>query len=140
MNLEPMLGKQKWRSCSSQPTPRAARLLSPEPSILFVEPQEKNPSTHHLLHSHNLIPVQSQPTIAHGHTNIQYFAQDLVIYANLPALQHSTRSCDLIFGDDASCILSSHSVIFATYRFSLVGHQTLFQKLYPLIFSFSNYY
>ena len=36
-NLEPMLGKQKWRSCSSQPTPRASKLLAPEPPSLFSE-------------------------------------------------------------------------------------------------------
>ena len=53
MNLEPMLGKQKWRSsCSSQPTPRAAKLLDPEPLSMFVEPQEQNPSMQHLMYSH----------------------------------------------------------------------------------------
>ena len=50
MNLALMLGKQKWRSCSSQPTPRATKLLAPKPPSLFAEPQEKNPSMHHLLH------------------------------------------------------------------------------------------
>ena len=40
-NLAPMLGKQKWRSCSSQQTPRAAKLLTWEPPSLFVEPKYK---------------------------------------------------------------------------------------------------
>ena len=109
MNLEPMLGKQKWRIYSSQPTPIAAKLLALELLSMFTKPQEKNTLMRHLLHSHILILVQCQPLAAHGHAIIQYFSQDLVIYEPL-ALQHSTRSYDLIFGDDASCILSSHSV------------------------------
>ena len=118
MNLAPMLRKQKLRSCFSQPTPREAKLLALEPLSLFVEPQEKNPKMCHLLHSHILILVQCQPLAAHGHAIIQYFSQDLVIYEPL-ALQHSTRSCDLILGDDASCILSSHSVASVTCLFLL---------------------
>ena len=55
MNLAPMLGKQKWRSCSSQSTSRVAKLLAPEPPSMFAKPQEKNPSMRHLLHS----PIQS---------------------------------------------------------------------------------
>ena len=43
MNMAPMLGRQKWRICSSQPTPREAKLLAPKPPSLFAEPQEKNP-------------------------------------------------------------------------------------------------
>ena len=50
MNLAPILEKQKWRSYSSQATPRAANLLAPKPPILFDEPQEKNPSTCHIFH------------------------------------------------------------------------------------------
>ena len=127
MNPTPMLGKQKQRSCSSQLTPKAAKLLVPEPPSLFAEPQEQNTSMCLLLHSQILIPVQCQPPFAYGHTNLQYYAQDLVIYEP-HSLQHSTRSCDLIFGDDASCILSSHSVVFVTCLFSLVGQQTLFNN------------
>ena len=113
-----MLGKHKWRSCSSQLTPYAAKLLALEPPSLFVKPQEQNPSMRHLLHSQILILVQCQPPTTHGHTNIQYFSQDLVIYES-PSLQYSTRICDLIFGDDASCILSSHSVASTTCIFFL---------------------
>ena len=61
MNLAPTLGKQKWRSCSSQPTPRAAKLLAPEALSLFVEPQEKNPSMCHLLH---FTDVKPRPMLA----------------------------------------------------------------------------
>ena len=125
--MAPTPGKQKWRSCSSQPTPRAAKLPAPEPPRLFTEPQEKNPSMRHLLHSHILIHVQFQPPAAHGHTNIQYFSQDLFIYEP-PSLQCSIRSCDLIFLDYASCILSSHSVVSTTCIFPLVGQQTLFNN------------
>ena len=49
--MAPTLGKQEWICCSSQPTPKVAKLLAPEPPIMFVEPQEKNPSMRHLLHS-----------------------------------------------------------------------------------------
>ena len=51
MNPAPMLEKQKWRSCYSQPTPKEAKLLALEPSNLFAEPEEKNDSMCHLLHS-----------------------------------------------------------------------------------------
>ena len=44
--------KQRWNSCSTQPTPRASKLLAPKPPSLFVEPQEKNSLMHPLLHSH----------------------------------------------------------------------------------------
>ena len=47
--MEPRMEKQKWRSCSSQPTPTIAKLLAPKPLILLAEPQEKNMSIHHLL-------------------------------------------------------------------------------------------
>ena len=127
MNLAPTLGKQKWRSCSSQTTPRATKLLAPKPLSMFVEPQDQNPSMYHLLHSHILILFQCYPSVAHGRTNLQYFYQDLVIYGP-PALQHSTRSCELIFGNDASCILSSHLVVSATCLFPLVGQQILFNN------------
>ena len=36
-----MLGKQKWISCSSQPTPREAKLIATERLSLFAEPKEK---------------------------------------------------------------------------------------------------
>ena len=127
MNLAPMLGKQKWRSCSSQPTPRVTKLLAPEPSSLFIEPQEQNPQCDISCILEMLIFIQRQPLVAHGHSNKHYFSQDLVIYEP-PALQHSTRSCNLIFGDDVSCILSSHSVVFSTCLFHLVGQQTLFNS------------
>ena len=45
-----MLGKQKGRSCFSQPTPRAAKLLALEPPSLFPETQEKNILMRHLLY------------------------------------------------------------------------------------------
>ena len=106
-NLAPMLEKQKWKSCSSQPTPRAAKLHSPKPPSMFVEPQEKIPSMCHLLHSHISFSSNASLLLAYGYTIIQYFSWDLVIYEP-PSLQHSTRSCDLIFGDVASCILSSY--------------------------------
>ena len=51
-----MLGKQKRRIFSSQPTPRAAKLLALEPLSLFVEPQEKNILMHHLLHYTDVNP------------------------------------------------------------------------------------
>ena len=57
-NLAPLLGKQKWNSHSSQPTPRAAKSLAPEPSSLFVEPQEKNPLNVSSLALSDSIPVQ----------------------------------------------------------------------------------
>ena len=125
--MAPMLGKQEWRCCSSQPTPRVAKVLALEPPSLFVEPQEKNINVSSLAFHRCLIPVQCQPPFAYGHTNLQYYAQDLVIYEP-PSLQHSTRSCDLILGNGASCILSSHSVVFATCLFPLVGQQTLFNN------------
>ena len=53
-----MLGKQKWRSCSSQPTPRVAKLLAPEPPSLFAEPQEKKSFNAPSLAFTNSIPVQ----------------------------------------------------------------------------------
>ena len=56
MNLAPTLGKKRWISCSSQPTPKAAKLLAPEPSILFAEPQEKNISMRHLFHFTDVNP------------------------------------------------------------------------------------
>ena len=118
MNLAPTLGKQKLRSCSSQPTPRATKLFAPEPPSLFVESQEKNINVPSLVFHKCLIPIQCQPPASYGHTNLQFFSQDLVIYEP-PALQHSTRICDLIFGDDASCIQSSHSLVFATCLFLL---------------------
>ena len=38
MNLAPTLGKQKWRSCSSKPTPRAAKLIAPKPPKQILKP------------------------------------------------------------------------------------------------------
>ena len=58
MNLAPTLGKQMWRSCSSQPTPRATKLLAPEPLSLFTKPQEQNPLNAPSLALSDLIPVQ----------------------------------------------------------------------------------
>ena len=51
-----MLEKQKWRISSSQPTPRATKLLAPEPPILFDKPQEKIILMLHLLHYKNVSP------------------------------------------------------------------------------------
>ena len=68
--------------------------------------------------SQMLIPIQCLPPAAYGYANLQYFAYDFVVY-DPHALQHSTRSCDLIFGDDASCILSSHSVAYDACLFLL---------------------
>ena len=122
-----MRGKQKWGSPSSQPTLRASKLLALEPSSLFTKPQEKYISIPISFISQMLIPDHCQPPIDYGHTNLQYFSYDLFIY-DPPALQHSTRSCDLIFGDDASSMLSSHSVVFATCLFSPMGQQELFNN------------
>ena len=74
MKLAPMLGKQKWRSCFSQPTPIASKLLAPEPPIMFTEPQEKNPSMRHLLHSQ----IQSQ-----SNANLMVL-MDILIYCIFP--------------------------------------------------------
>ena len=104
--LAPILGKQKWNICSSQPTPRAARSLAPEPSKCLLNQKRKTHLMCHILH----YQIQSTPNAnllrANGHTIIQYFAQDLVIYEP-SSLQHSTRNCDLIFGDDASHLVAS---------------------------------
>ena len=51
-----MLGKQKWRSRSSQATPRETNLLAPESSSPFAEPQEKSILMRHLLHYTNVNP------------------------------------------------------------------------------------
>ena len=56
-----MLGKQKWRRCSSQPTPREAKLLAQEPLSLFSEPQEKNTLNAPSLAYLDSIPVQCYP-------------------------------------------------------------------------------
>ena len=69
-----MLEKQKWRSCFSQPTPRAAKLLAPEPLILSVEPQEKNISMCYLLH---FTDVNPRPILA-------LLLMDILIYSIFP--------------------------------------------------------
>ena len=70
MNLEPIPGKQKWRSCSSQPTPRETKLISLEPPFLFAELQEKKSFNVPSLAFTNSIPIQCYPAATHGHTNI----------------------------------------------------------------------
>ena len=57
-NLARTLGKQVWRCCSSQPTPREAKLLALEPPSLFAEPQEKNLDAPSLAFHRCLIPIQ----------------------------------------------------------------------------------
>ena len=69
-NLAPMLGKQRWNSRSIQPTPRASKSLPPEPSILFIEPQEKNPLMRHLFHYQIQSPSNASLLLSHGHTII----------------------------------------------------------------------
>ena len=66
-----MLGKQRRNSCSTQPTPRAAKSLSPEPPIMFVGPQEKNPLNVPSLALSNSIPTSNASLLlANGHTII----------------------------------------------------------------------
>ena len=69
-NLAPMLGKQRWNSRSTQPTPRASKSLAPEPSSLFTEPQEQNPLMRHLLHYQIQSSFNDSLMLANGHNII----------------------------------------------------------------------
>ena len=135
-----MLGKQKWRICSSQPTPKEAKLLSIEPYSLFVEPKEKNILIHHLLHYTNVNPPSNCSLLLLTYILLNDVFPRTWSFMSLLLFNNSTRSANLIFGDDASCISSSHSMVSATCHFPLVGQRTLFQQLFPLVFSFSNFY
>ena len=62
--------KQIWNSCSTQPTPRASKLLAPKPPSLFIEPQEKISLMHPLLHSHIQSTSNASLLLSYRHTII----------------------------------------------------------------------
>ena len=115
-NLAPLLGKQKWNSHSSQPTPRAAKSLALEPSSLFVEPEEKNPLMHHLLH----YQIQSPSNV------ILLLLMDILLYSIFP----STWSFMIL-------LLFSTQLGVLTYFLGMMlpAYWVLTQWLLPLFFS-----
>ena len=121
-----MLGKQKWRIYSFQPTPKAAKLLAPESLSLFAEPKEQNILMRHLLH---YIDVNPHPILSSycSWTLLNSILFRTWSFMSLLLFSNSSRSANLIFGDDASCISSSHSMVSSTFHFPLVVQQTLVQ-------------
>ena len=73
MNLAPMLGK-KVEKLFLLTNSQSSQVLAPEPPSLFVEPQEKNPSMCHLLHSQ----IQSLSNA------ILLLLMDILIYSIFP--------------------------------------------------------
>ena len=69
-----MLGKSEWKNRSSQPTPRVAKLLAPEPLIPFAEPQEQIPLIRHLF----IIIFNPCPMLA------SCLLMDILLYSILP--------------------------------------------------------
>ena len=104
-------------------------LLALEPLSLFVEPERKILINVPSLCINRLFPHPSLAScLFDGHTILQYFAQDLVIYEP-PSLQHSTRSLDLILGQIHLASLEFSLSSFHNLSFPVAGQQTLFQQL-----------
>ena len=59
--LAPLLGKHKRNTRFPQPTLREAKLLAPKLSIIFAEPQNKNPLNGISLVLWDSISIQYQP-------------------------------------------------------------------------------
>ena len=109
---------------------RSQNLLAPEVPNMFSKPQGKIPINVSSLCINRLFPHPSPTSfLFNGHTILQRFSQDMVIYEP-PPLQYSTRSFDLIFGKIPLASLEFSLISFCHLSFPLVGQQTLFQQIH----------